>query len=247
VTAADPYSRLADVYDEIVVDPCYDRWATYLHERWKSDEPGVRAVLDVCCGTGLMASQLVARGYRVVGVDASATMLARARRVLGPKAVLLQRSLPDLGVEGVFDAAISTFDGLNYLTPAELRTTLVAIARCLRSGGWFVFDVHTDTMMGFTAANPIVRGDSHGHQFAIASAVDLRARTCATTIDVTRTNDGDRFTERHTQYFFTDAQLRSALSDAGFASVAVTDEYSDDPVDESTLRATWTARRVPGE
>ena len=182
--------------------------------------------MDVCCGTGLMASQLVARGYRVVGVDASATMLARARRLLGPKAVLLQRSLPDLGVEGVFDAAISTFDGLNYLTPAELRTTLVAIARCLRSGGWFVFDVHTDTMMGFTAANPIVRGDSHGHQFAIASAVDLRARTCATTIDVTRTNDGDRFTERHTPVLLHRRAGEVGAVRRGLRRVAVTDEYS---------------------
>jgi predicted TPR repeat methyltransferase len=246
VTVAEPYARLAGVYDEIVVDPCYDRWATHLHQRWASDEPAVRDVLDVCCGTGLMASQLVARGYRVVGVDASATMLDRARSLLGPKAVLLQRCLPELRVGGVFDAAISTFDGLNYLTPAELRATLVAVSRCLRSGGWLAFDVHTDAMMGFAASNPVVRGDSHGHQFAITSAVDLRARSCDTTIDVTRASDGDTFSERHTQYFFTDEQLRSALFAAGFGCVAVTDEYSDEPVDESTLRATWTARRVVG-
>jgi hypothetical protein len=29
---ADPYSRLAGVYDEIVVDGCHDRWAAHLHE-----------------------------------------------------------------------------------------------------------------------------------------------------------------------------------------------------------------------
>ena len=57
------------------MDPCHDRWASFLHELWSADEDGVRAVLDVCCGTGLMARELVARGYRVVGVDASAAML----------------------------------------------------------------------------------------------------------------------------------------------------------------------------
>ena len=77
MTAVEAYSRLAGIYDEIVVDPCYDRWATFLHELWHSEDAGVHAVLDVCCGTGLMAQVLVARGYRVVGVDGSAPMLSR--------------------------------------------------------------------------------------------------------------------------------------------------------------------------
>jgi predicted TPR repeat methyltransferase len=244
VTEVDAYSRLAGIYDEIVVDPCYDRWARYLHELWQSDEDGVNAVLDVCCGTGLMAQQLVARGYRVVGVDGSAMMLSRARRLLGPTAVLTQQTLPDLTVGGVFDAAISTFDGLNYLTPGELRETLGAISRRLRGGGWLVFDLHTDTMMDFAASNPVVDGNSDGHEFSIVNAVDVRARTCDTRIDVTRTADGDAFTEHHRQYFFTEPQVRTALMDAGFEMLTVTDEYSHQLADAATLRATWTARRV---
>jgi len=99
-------------------------------------------------------------------------------------------------------------------------------------------------MMDFTKSNPVVSGNSDGHQFAIVSAVDVRARTCDTRIDVTRTADGDTFTERHRQYFFTDQQVRTALVEAGFGRLTVTDEYSQEPADASTLRATWTARRV---
>ena len=36
------YSRLAGVYDEIVIDPCHDRWASFLHELWSADPDGVR-------------------------------------------------------------------------------------------------------------------------------------------------------------------------------------------------------------
>ncbi len=140
--AVEAYSRLAGVYDEIVVDPCYERWATFLDELWHTDDAGVQDVLDVCCGTGLMAQELVARGYCVVGVDASATMLSRARRLLGPQAVLSRQTLPDLKIDGIFDAAVSTFDGLNYLTLAQLRATLIALSRRLRGGGWIVFDLH---------------------------------------------------------------------------------------------------------
>ena len=243
MSGADPYARLAGVYDEIVVDPCHGRWAAFLHELWAADATGVHTVLDVCCGTGLMASELIALGYRVAGVDASAAMLARARRLLGPDAVLVRETLPDMTIDEVFDAAVSTFDGLNYLTPAELRSTLVTLAGRIRPGGWLVFDVHTDAMMEFTMANPVVEGQADGQRFVITSVVDVRARTCDSRIEVIRNSDGDAFTEHHRQHFFTDGQIRDALAVAGFAGIAVTDEYAHEPVDGSTLRATWIARR----
>ena len=57
-------------------------------------------------------------------------MLALARERLGPEVVLSRMTLPELAVDGVFDAAVCTFDGLNYLTPDELRLTLDAVADC---------------------------------------------------------------------------------------------------------------------
>ena len=94
---AEPYARLAAVYDEIVVDPCHRVWASYLHELWASDPAEVHSVLDLGCGTGLMAAALTAYGYRVTGVDSSAAMLARARRLLGPEAVLSRARCPGWG------------------------------------------------------------------------------------------------------------------------------------------------------
>ena len=158
MTHVEAYSRLAGVYDEIVIDPCHDRWASYLHELWSTDPQGVRSVLDLCCGTGLLAGELIARGYRVTGVDAADAMLARARERLGHEVALSRVTLPDLAVDGVFDAAVCTFDGFNYLTPDELGLTMAAVANRLRPGGWLVFDLHTDAMMDFTIANAVVAG-----------------------------------------------------------------------------------------
>jgi SAM-dependent methyltransferase len=242
VDHAQPYVRLAQVYDELVVDPVYDKWAAYLHDLWSAAQTPVRRVLDVCCGTGLLAEQLVARGYEVVGVDSSAEMLDRARQRLGDEATLLRQTLPDLAVDGPFDAAVSTFDGLNYLTPTELRLTLAAVARTLRAGGWVVFDLHTDAMMDFTVAHPVVSGEAEGRIYSITSSVDVRERTCDTRIEMSGAAGGDRFTETHRQYFFTGPEVRSALAEAGFEQVTVTEEYSAEPVNAGTLRATWTAR-----
>ena len=152
------YSRLAGVYDEIVADPCHGQWASFLDELWSADPQGVRTVLDLCCGTGLLAGELIARGYRVVGVDASEAMLALARERLGPEVVLSRMTLPELTVDAGFDAVVCTLDGFNYLTPGDLRLTMNAVAGCLRPAGWLVFDLHTDAMMNFTIANPVVAG-----------------------------------------------------------------------------------------
>jgi SAM-dependent methyltransferase len=244
VRHVEAYSRLAGVYDEIVVDPCHDRWASFLHELWSTDPEGVRSVLDLCCGTGLLAGELTARGYRVVGVDASDAMLALARERLGADVALSRMTLPNLTVEGVFDAAVSTFDGLNYLDPDELRLTLAAVGHCLRPGGWLVFDLHTDEMMDFTISNPVVAGESAGNTFVITSTVDSATRTCDTTIELTRRRDGDPFSEQHRQYFHADADVRASLQDAGFAITAMGEESTHEPVNASTLWATWTARRV---
>jgi SAM-dependent methyltransferase len=243
VRHVEAYSRLAGVYDEIVIDPCHDRWASFLHELWSADPQGVRSVLDLCCGTGLLAGELIARGYRVVGVDASKAMLGRARERLGPEVVLSRMTLPDLAIDDEFDAAVCTFDGLNYLTPEELRLTMDAVAGCLRPAGWLVFDLHTDAMMNFTIANPTVAGQSAGNDFLISSVVDPGTRTCDTRIEVTRTRDGDSFSEQHRQHFHADADVRSCLRDAGFVVAAVEKEYTHESADASTLRATWTARR----
>ena len=237
------YSRLAGIYDEVVIDPSHGAWASFLHELWRGDPDGVHSVLDVCCGTGLLAGELIARGYGIVGVDASDAMLARARDRLGPDVALHRTVLPDLRVEGSFDAAVSTFDGFNYLTLGDLRQTLAATARCVRPAGWLVFDLHTDAMMEFTLANPVVAGESAGNEFVIRSVIDRADRTCDTWIEVDR-GEGDAFSEQHRQYFHEDADVRSALEDAGFAVTEVSAEYTHEPVEASTLRATWTARRL---
>ena len=245
MTQVEAYSRLAAVYDEIVIDARHGRWASFLHGLWSADAEGVRSVLDLCCGSGLLASELIARAYGVVGVDASEEMLAVARKRLGPEAALSRMTLPDLTLEGVFDAAVCTFDGFNYLTPEELGLTIEAVADRLRPAGWLVFDLHTDAMMDFTISHGVVAGQAAENDFVISSVVDPNARTCDTKIVLTGPREGDPFCERHRQYFHTDTDVRASLRDAGFAVTAVGDEYTHQPADAATLCATWIARRLP--
>jgi hypothetical protein len=49
--------------------------------------------------------------------------------------------------------------------------------------------------------------------------------------------------EEHRQYFFGTDEIRAAAAGAGFTVLAVTDDYTDAPLDEDSLRATWVLRR----
>ena len=245
---ADPYARLAGVYDELVVDPCFASWADFVERTWSADADGVHRVLDVCCGTGLMTAELRSRGYDVSGLDASPAMLAEATVRLGSEVPLVEVTLPDLTdareLAGPFDAMVSTFDGLNYLDRSALELTLRHLAERLRPGGWLVFDVHAEAILALVRDNPVVLGDRDDVRWAVTYVVDEDARTCRSIMRVEAADSPSAsFVEEHLQYLHSADAVSAALSDAGFELVSVTDEYSDAPLAPDSLRATWVARR----
>lgn len=71
---------------------------------------GDEVVLDAGCGTGRITAELAARlpRGRVVGVDASPEMVARAREHLGDRAEVVQADLLELDLGESFDALFST-------------------------------------------------------------------------------------------------------------------------------------------
>jgi trans-aconitate methyltransferase len=95
--------------------------------------PG-ESVLDLGCGSGELTASLVGRGCRVVGLDASPEMIARARQRL-PGVPLLVGDGQALPFAGAFDAIFSNA-ALHWMARAE--DTARGIHRALRPGGRLV-------------------------------------------------------------------------------------------------------------
>lgn len=105
--------------------------------------PGQR-VLDIGCGSGLLAGALLDAGYSVTGIDASPAMveLARAHAAAAEFSVL---ALPARRALPVADAVVSTGHVLNYLDSREdIALALAEAAAAVRPGGVFAIDLITE-------------------------------------------------------------------------------------------------------
>ncbi len=131
--ARELFAPLGPTYDRVGAtlslgqDPL---WRRFLVGRLPADRGHV---LDVASGTGLVAAELLRRGFRVTALDQSAEMLAVARARLDRRAELVEASAEALPfADGSFDHLTFTYL-LRYVD--DPGATLAELARVVRPGG----------------------------------------------------------------------------------------------------------------
>jgi demethylmenaquinone methyltransferase/2-methoxy-6-polyprenyl-1,4-benzoquinol methylase len=133
VDARELFAPLGSSYDRVGAvlsfgqDP---RWRRFLVSRLPRDGGHV---LDIATGTGLVAAELLARGFEVTGLDQSPDMLARARERFGPRVELVESAAQSLPFDDAsFDHLTMTYL-LRYVD--DPAATLSELARVVRPGG----------------------------------------------------------------------------------------------------------------
>ncbi len=144
-----------------------------------ADLPPGSTILDPGCGPGLVSHTLLAAGHRVVGVDLSEEMIARARARcsgFGDRARFERQSLFDPAPGGPFDAAISRYVLHHVAGPSAFVRRQVEL---VRPGGVVVLSDHTtDPDPTFAARHneiETMRDRSHTRNLAPGAIVDLFA------------------------------------------------------------------------
>jgi SAM-dependent methyltransferase len=125
------YDRLySQTYDDgSPITPTHRRFV----ERLIQSCPLGGAILDAPCGTGRYFEMVLAAGRRVVGIDQSAGMLARAR-AKHPDVELRKVGLQELEFDGEFDAALC-IDAMEYVFPEDWPLVLAKLHKAVRGGG----------------------------------------------------------------------------------------------------------------
>jgi SAM-dependent methyltransferase len=105
-------------------------------------EASVRGrVCDLGCGPGQIARYLAGRGVDAFGIDASASMVATARR-LNPKLDFRQGDFFALPLDDGAFAGAAAFYCLIHCARAELGRVVAEIHRVLMPGGRLLMTVH---------------------------------------------------------------------------------------------------------
>ena len=201
-----------------------------------------RRILDLGCGTGEHARFLAEQGFEVVGVDASETMLARAREGAVPSGV--KYLLGDLAhvesiVSGTFGGAVCLGNTLAHIMDFETLTQLFrGVRSVLLPGAPLVLQIlNYDRLAGSgQRCLPLTFiQDDEGE------AIFLRVMTHHPGGKVTFTpsllryrKDGDPALEVITSHNvplhgWTRAEVESALEAAGFAARQVYGTMADTP------------------
>lgn len=198
-------------------------------------EAGLRAgtVVDLGCGSGLLARPLCDAGYAVVGIDLSEAMLALARQHV-PEGDFRQGSFVDADLPSC--AAVAAIgEVLGYAFDAEhdvdaLRTLFQRIFAALAPGGIFLFD-----LAGPDRAPPVPKQsfrEGNGWAVLMDAWAEDDGRVLARRIVSFRRTDGDRYRrdeETHRLLLMDPGVVQADLQTAGF-EVRRLDGYGGAPL-----------------
>lgn len=213
------YNRLAWFYNRYWGER-YHRQALPILDRllFSRLSPGA-PLLDLCCGAGHLTRELVARGYRVTGVDSSEAMLRFARENV-PTADFLALDARELHFPPRFEAVLSTFDSLNHLIEArDLETVFENVYRSLRPGGWFLFDLNLEEayLREWGKSSAVVEED---HVCIVRGGYDPAARVGQTEITLFRREEvWRRWDVTLFQKCHSPEEIQSALAAGGFQTI----------------------------
>ena len=240
---AAPFSLLAKVYDAIMEDIDYDDWAEFVLGAVRLEE-GAR-VLDLGCGTGNSTFPFYARGFEVVGLDASADMLEVAREKLPPVS-FVQADFTGFCLDESFDLVVSMFDSLNnLLEPAHFLAAATRVYTHLTPGGFFMFDVNTTQGLRDlweTGRAEGWAGEVYYRWEHLFDETTGLARVEAYCESETGSFTG-RFTEVHFERPYDPPELLTLLTQAGFSEVRVISYPSGAAATEDDVRVWGVARR----
>ncbi len=206
-TGPEKTARVRAMFDTIA--PRYDlvnRMMTFgLDQSWRRRTvaalalPPSALVLDLACGTGDLSRLAERRGYRVVGADLSAGMLAAGGGITPVvEADAARLPFPD----GAFDGLLCGYALRNF---TDLAATLAESARVLRPGGRLaVLEVDTPE-------SPLLRA---GYDVWFTRAVPVIGAALSDA-------EAYHYLPRSVAYLPAAPELRRLLVQAGFAAVGI--------------------------
>jgi len=247
-----PYTLLAKYYDQMfnVYLPAADSVRARLLGKIL---PSAASACDLACGTGTTALELARQGLKVFAVDLSPAMCdisrKKAHRARLPL-VVIKADMRNFRLPEPVGLVTCEFDALNHVpNKSDLASVAGAVARALRPGGYFYFDVNNRRSFE-EAWQSTWWTDLPGAVIVMHGGYD-RARDKAFSdveLFIREGRHWQRFRERVEEVCWTPTEIRDALSEAGFDRIRAWDAarfFESNPVIRAGHRTFYLARKSP--
>lgn len=244
------YQDFAYVYDEFMDATPYEEWAEriqYLIEKYGVSRPERDArdvldsernlVVDLGCGTGTLTSLLYQKGYDMIGVDNSESMLGIAmekRAESGEEILYLLQDMRELELYSTVGTVVSVCDCVNYiLEEEELIEVFSLVNNYLYPGGIFIFDFNTDYKYHEVIGDTTIAENREDCSFIWENYYDEEEGL--NQYDVTifvKEEEGlfRRFTETHIQRGYSKEEMEHFLKAAGLKLIQMMDADTEGEV-----------------
>ena len=217
------YGKFAGLYDPLMKDVDYDRWAEYIASFLPE---GSLRIADCACGTGEMTLRLAKLGHILTGVDISEDMLRVASekaRKAALKIPFICQDMAKLTLHRPQDAIVCACDGVNYLDSIEDATEFFAAAyNALKHKGMLLFDISSKYKLERVLDCNTFAEDDGERAYIWKNCYDPESRLISMELSFYE-KQGDmyrRFEEKHIQRAHGEDELISAMERAGFDAKA---------------------------
>jgi SAM-dependent methyltransferase len=245
-----PFELTSRVYDLLYQAKDYRAETEYLIALLAEHHDDARTVLDLGCGTGRHAENLIARGLEVTGVELSPQMATRARGVPGLDVV--EGDVRDVRLNRRFDAVLALFHVVSYQTTVEdLQRTFATAAAHLGRGGLFIFDVWStpavltqrpdERVRSFRNTDLEIVRTAHPVERPHESIVEVHYE-----LEVTerRTGEVEELHETHVMRHLTQGEVELLARPSGFVVLRAEEYLTGAKPSESTWGVCYMLQRV---
>ena len=197
----------------------------------------INSILDVGCGTGILANELKNMGMEVCAIDISEDMINVANETTTGIEFLVA-DMRNFKLNNMFDMITCTFDAINYITDDEgMRDTMRTIYNHLNTNGVFVFDINTPYLYEDKHFG-IIKREFDGIHFEQILNYDRATKIGTTIIDF-----GNNDLEKHVQRAYSVEKMDEYLISAGFDIVGRYKNFRTSPIEERTYKVFYVAKR----
>jgi SAM-dependent methyltransferase len=186
-------------------------------------------ILDLCCGTGHLAQQMLRKGYQVTGVDSSKAMLEYANQN-APSGKFILGDVRCLELSPKFSGVASTGGFNHIMSIEELTGVFCSVYAALQENGLFVFNLLSEERFKLAWNGSLDGGDvKDDYAWASRSSYNPEEKTGCNQITIFQLSEGKwhRSDINLLVRDYSKIEIQSALENAGFTAVRVYDSERD--------------------